>query len=231
MRNVSRGPVPESLRKNATKWTKELLDAITESKKTSKKVPDKYYNRYKKDDVKTALLSMYGDGDFCYCCYCESIVDDVSFEHIEHRMPKNQTKDKYPKKTFDWENLHLSCEKCNNHKGTDFDEQHPILDATRDPIKEHLGYKVSFSGKGVYRETITDEGITTVKHADLDRHTLRMARLKVYHATVETIKEITRLGDDPRTYTQIRMLRDKTKEEHGSLIEYMLDEWNIGTID
>lgn len=230
MRTVSRGSVPENLRINAGKWTKELLNAIRQSKKTGDKVPDKYYNRYKKDDVKAALLRMYGDGDFCYCCYCESIVDDVSFEHIEHRMPKNQTKDKYPEKTFDWENLHLSCEKCNNHKSTDFDEQYPILDATKDPIKENLGYRVSKSGKGVYRETITKRGITTVKHADLDRPSLRISRLKVFHATSEAIKEIKRLGDDPRTYTMIKMLRDKTKEEHGSLIEQLLDEWDVGTV-
>lgn len=229
MRNVSRGHVPESLRKNAKRWTKELLEAITESKKTGKKVPDRYYNRYKKDDVKAALLSMYGDGDFCYCCYCESIVDDVSYEHIEHRMPKSKTQDKYPKKTFEWENLHLSCEKCNRHKGTQYDEHRPILDSVIDPIKEHLGYEVSRSGKGVYRAALSDKGITTVKHANLNRKQLRRARLKVHHATITAIQEIVRLRDDPRVYTKIQMLRDETDEEHGSLIEHLLDEWGIGT--
>ena len=145
MRNVSRGPVPDTLRRNAIKWTKELHDAIAKSKRDGKKVPDKFYNKYKKDSIQEALLKMYGDGDFCYCCYCESIIDDVSYEHIEHRMPKNKTKDKYPKKTYDWDNLHLSCEKCNCNKGTKYDEKHPILDATKDSIKEYMGYKVSDS--------------------------------------------------------------------------------------
>lgn len=227
MRNVSRESAPDSLRQNAETWTRELLDAIDESKKDNSKVPERFYNRYKQDDVKTSLMRMYGDGNFSYCCYCESIIDDVSFEHIEHRMPKNQTKDKYPKETFNWDNLHLSCEKCNNHKRSKFDEKFPILDAVKDPIKENLGYKVSPSGKGVYRETITNRGVTTVKHADLDRPPLRMARLKVYHETIKAIKEIIRLRGDPRAYTHTKMIRDKTNEEHGSLIEHLLDEWNI----
>ena len=230
MRNVSRGSLPDTLRKNSKKWTKELLEEIKKSKQTGKNVPDKYYNKYKQDDVKKELKSMYGDGDFCYCCYCESIIDDVSYEHIEHRMPKNTTKDKYPENTFDWGNLHLSCEKCNINKGKRYDEKHPILDAIKDTIKEHLGYKVSPSGKGVYRETLTKRGLTTVKHADLDRSTLRMGRLRVFHATIEAINEIIRLGEDSRVYTKTKMLRDKSNEEHGSLIEHLLDKWNIGTV-
>ncbi len=230
MRNVTRGPLPDTLRKYSKKWKNELLEEIKKSKLTGEKVPDKYYNQYKQDDVKEELKRMYGDGDFCYCCYCESIIDDVSYEHIEHRMPKNKTKDKYPKKTFDWDNLHLSCEKCNINKGKQYGEQHPILDATKDSIKEHLGYTVSYTGKGVYRETLTERGTTTVKHTDLDRGTLRIARLKVYHATIMAIKEIIRLGDDPRVYTKTKMLRDKSQEEHGSLIEHLLDEWNIGAV-
>lgn len=229
MRNVERGPLPEKLRINSETWKKELLEEIKKSKRTGEKVPDKYYNKYKQDDVKEELMRMYGDGDFCYCCYCESIIDDVSYEQIEHRMPKNKSKDEYPEKTFDWDNLHLSCGKCNNAKRKKYNEEHPILDATKDPIKEHLGYAVSNTGKGVYRETLTDQGATTVEHADLDRGSLRRARLKVYHSTIKAIQEIKRLDGDPRVNTKIKMLRDMFKEEHGSLIEHLLDGWNIGT--
>ncbi len=230
MRNVTRGSLPDTLRKYSKKWTKKLLEEIEKSKKTGGKIPDKYYNKYKKDDVKEELKRMYGDGDFCYCCYCESIINDVSYEEIEHRMPKNKTKDKYPERTFDWNNLHLSCGRCNRKKGTQYSEKYPILDATEDQIKKHLGYVVSDTGKGVYRETLTRRGITTVKHTDLDRESLRLARLKVWHATIEAINEITRLGDDARIYTKIKMLRGSSKEEHGSLIEHLLDKWNIGTV-
>ena len=229
MRNVTRRPLPNQLRKYSRRWTKALLEEIEKSKRTGDKVPDRYYNKYKHDDVKEELRRMYGDGDFCYCCYCESIIDDVSYEHIEHRMPKKRTKDKYPEQTYEWENLHLSCEKCNSFKGTKYDEKYPILDATKDSIKEHLGYVVSDTDKGVYRETLTRRGTTTVKHTHLDRSSLRRARLKVYHVTVRAIQEIMQLGDDPRVYTKVKMLRDMSKEEHGSLIEHLLEEWNVST--
>ena len=224
MRKVRRGPLPEALRKNSKRWTRELLKAIEDSKVSGEKVPDKYYDKYKHNDVKEELLRMYGDGEFCYCCYCESIINDVSYEQIEHRMPKKKSKDMYPKKTFDWNNLHLVCGKCNGKKGNKYDVKHPILDATKDSIKTHLGYKLSAAGKGVYRETLTKRGITTVEHADLDRSSLRKARLKVWLAINLAIDEIDRLGSDPRVYTSKRMLRDMTKDEHGSLIEFLLDE-------
>lgn len=230
MRVVSREDTPKSLRDNAEKWTNALLKAIEKSKTNDKKVPDKYYDQYKKNDIKEALLKMYGDGDFCYCCYCESIINDVSYVHIEHRMPKNKSESKYPEKTFDWNNLHLSCSRCNISKGTKYDENDPILDATEDAIKEHLGYELS-NFKGVYRKTISNRGITTVKHADLDRKTLRTARLRVYLETIKAIKEIRRLEDDPRSYTAIKILRDKTTGEHGSLIEYLLDDAKVKSIE
>lgn len=228
MRNVKRGPLPEALRKNSGRWTRELLKAIEGSKKSGEKVPDKYYNKYKHDDVKEELMRMYGDGDCCYCCYCESIINDVSYEQIDHRLPKKKSKDKYPEKTFDWNNLHLSCGKCNGKKGNKYDEKHPILDATNESesLKTHLGYKLS-ADKGVYRETLSERGITTVEHADLDRASLRNARLILWHATTTAIDEIKRLGSDPRVYTHKKMLRDMCRNEHGSLIEYLLDKHEI----
>ena len=226
MRNVTRVQKPDSLRKYAARWTKELLKAIDESKASGESVPDKYYDRYQKDDIREALRSMYGNGTFCFCCYCESIIDDVSFDHIEHRMPKKQSKDKYPEQTYNWDNLHLSCEKCNNHKRNRYNESAPILDAVVDKISEHLGYELSDT-EGVYRETRSDQGITTVEDANLDRASLRKARLIIWNKTIKAINEIKKLGDDARTYTKKKILVDKCSEEHGSLIKYLLDEWEV----
>jgi len=227
MRNVEREDIPKSLRENAEIWAAELLEAIEKSKKDNSKVQDTLYDRYKKNDVKTALVKMYGDGTFTYCCYCESTINNVSFEHIEHRMPKKKSKDKYPEKTYDWDNLNLACELCNGSKKNQYDEKYPILDPTgNEPIIRHLGYKLSPS-KGVYRETLTRHGITTVKHADLDRESLRMSRLKVWNETIKAISEIKRLGEDSRAYTASKMLWDLCAGEYGSLIQYLLNQWSI----
>ena len=226
MKKVKRLAKPASLQGNTKKWTDELLNAVKNAKKTKTKVPERFYNKYKKEDILRALRNMYGDRNFSYCCYCESIIDDVSYEQIEHRIPKRKTIDKYPEKTYVWENLHLACAKCNGKKGKQYDEKYPILDPTVDDIETHLGYKLDPTN-GVYRETLSKRGITTVEHADLDRNSLRIARRKIWHICWETIEEIRKLGDAPKAYTAKKMLRDQCEGEHGSLIQYLMDKYLV----
>jgi uncharacterized protein (TIGR02646 family) len=229
MRKVIRpNTIPNSLAKNGAKWTKELLDAIEEAKKKGiKKAPEKFYIKYKKADVLKALKLMYGDDDFSYCCYCESIIDIVSYEQIEHRMPKRKTQNKYPEKTYDWNNLHLSCSKCNLNKSSQYDENHPILDAAVvDDIEKHLSYEVSPS-LGVLRKTLSECGKTTVMHADLDRDALRKARFKVWVKTMDAIKNILSLKGDPSTYTAKKALQALSTGEHGSLVKHLMIECGV----
>lgn len=224
MKNVIRTTKPDSLRRNASKWTGDLLKAIEDLNNNGTPVPKILYGRYKKPDVLDNLKRMYGDSDVtCLCCYCESAIQVVSYPQIEHRKPKSI----YPESTFDWDNLHLVCEKCNGPKGNKYNEQASILDAVVDiPIKKHLGYKLSIT-KGIYRETLSDRGITTVKHADLDRFDLLRARLKVYLSMTEAVQEIKDLGNNPKAYTAKKILRDKCSEEYGSLIEWFLARSSI----
>lgn len=227
MRRVIRPKIiPRSLARYGEKWTKKLLDAIEEAKRNGTEVADKFYNKYKKDDVLDALKLMYGDRDFSYCCYCESIINDVSYEQIEHRMPKRKTLDQYPQKTYEWDNLHLVCGICNGHKGNNYDENEPILDAVDDDIEQHLGYKLTPTN-AVYRETLSNRGITTVEHADLDRPSLREARRRIWVTAENSIKEIRKLGNDPKAYTAKKALRDTCKGEHGSLIKYLMIDHEV----
>ena len=226
MRKVTRATIPASLQKHAKKWTKDLLDAIKKSKKEGSKVPEKYYTKYKQKDVLDALKTMYGDEGFTYCCYCESIINSVSHEQIEHRMPKKKTKDKYPGKTFDWDNLHLACEKCNNKKRSQYDEKDPILDSVNDDIEIHLGYRLDSIG-AVYREVLSSRGKTTVEHTDLDRDPLLKARLKVWLETLEAIKEITLCNNNARNYTPKKILIEACNGPYGSLVKHLMSQWRI----
>jgi len=227
MRKVRRPPrIPKSLAKNSDRWTKELMDAIAEGKRNGTKVPERLYDRYKKDDVLNALKLMYGDKIFTYCCYCESIISDVSYEQIEHRMPKRKTLDKYPEKTFEWGNLHLACAKCNGHKRNKYDEKYPILDAVIDDIEQHLSFKVNPSC-GVLRETLSKHGITTVEHADLNRDALCIARQKVFLESMDAIMKIRELKKDPKVHTAKKALRDRCNGEHGSLIKFSMTKFGI----
>ncbi len=221
MKNVNRVSEPSILRENSKKWTDDLLAAIDNYKKNGVIIPPKVKNRYKKKDVLDALKRMYSDGyGTCFCCYCESPIEDVGYPHIEHRKPKD--KDLFPKETFNWRNLHLACEKCNKNKGIQWDISNQILDAVKDkPIEKHLGYKVTYP-EGVYVETITQRGVTTEKHTDLNREPLRIARLKILNSIKESVDIIKASSNEPRAYTAKQMLFDKCSGIHGSLIAWAL---------
>jgi uncharacterized protein (TIGR02646 family) len=222
MRNVRRAQEPDSLRLNAKKWTRELLRAIKANKGKGKSVPEKYYNKYKQSDILTTLQRMYSDSNFTYCCYCESIVDMVSFEHIEHRMPKS----KYPKHTYDWNNLHIVCEKCNNYKGDKYDESAPILDAVTDKISEHLSYRLG-GINGVFQDALTRCGVITIQHAYLNRPSLLKGRLDIYHDTINAIAEIIRLKDHPKSYVAKEILLNKCSGQFGSVIQFALNQFDL----
>ena len=223
MRNVKRIDKPESLREYADTWTTELMEAIEKFRLEGVPIPKHLPNRYKNDDVLDALKRMYNDEDGrVYCCYCEAQISVVNYPHIEHRKPKAH--DLFPEHTYNWENLHLACEICNRAKSTKWDRDNEILDAVSDvPISNHLGY-CGGSG-GIYRETLSNRGITTVIHADLDRPTLRKARMVVYVDTLNTITEIKALGNNPRAFTALRQLKDKCSGVFGSMIKSLLDKF------
>lgn len=69
---------------------------------------DKYNSRYKHKDVKEKLKESYKN-----CCFCE--VHDQQLE-VEHYRPKS----KYYWLAYSWDNLTLSCTKCNKSKSNNF---------------------------------------------------------------------------------------------------------------
>ena len=80
-----------------------------------------YDSRYKYQDVKDALRSLYHGK----CAYCETY--DPS-PHVEHYRPKRGG---YYWLAYSWDNLIVSCSQCNTKKGNKF----PIM-----------GQKASFNG-------------------------------------------------------------------------------------
>lgn len=222
MRAVQRGPLPQSLQKNAKTWTKDLLDAVAARKKDNKKkVPDNIKNRYNQTDVREALVVMYGG----YCCYCDASVGEVAHEHIEHRKPKSI----FPELAFQWENLHLSCPKCNMHKGNDFDDTDPILDPAEDqPITDHLSYDEPESGDdGLYCRAESKRGATTIKQADLDRGKLRRRRLDVYLSTLKVTNQINRDREHPNVQFVKQQLDQKITKQYGSVIAFVMEVTGI----
>lgn len=231
MRNVTRPTqAPDSLINHGADWSEDLLRRIEEFENGGLKVTDYYYNHYNQPDVKETLLKMYNG----LCCYCESVIDEVvdedveqddkrrKYGHIEHRYPKR----KYPELTFNWNNLHIACNDCNTAKGNKFNENYPILDPASDiPISTHISYTIE-SEDGVAIEWKTERGETTVKDTDLNRPSLKkIARLKIFLKTLNTIKKINENNNKPNVRFWIGQLEELCNEEYGSVIKWAMESY------
>lgn len=228
MQNIRRLPKPDSLVKHSEKWTNELLDQIKLSLETGDPVNDSYYNKYNKDDIRDTLNKMYHNR----CCYCESKIGIVDFPHIEHRKPKRQNhgvpSTPFPECTYDWDNLHLACQKCNNSKGTKYNYEDPILDSVIDvPIEEHFTYQMGVDG--ILWCPLTERGKTTVKDADLNRTELGKARLDIFSEVFNQLSFIKRNPGNPGNEIAISELEKKANIEssYGSVIVFLLRNQSI----
>jgi uncharacterized protein (TIGR02646 family) len=145
---VNRGPEPVVVRRHAHAWLADLQAALkdlnrvtsdpkatAQAKKRAKDKVNKAQGKYNHPKIKQALLDMFCEK----CAYCESPITHVTYGNIEHFYPKAQ----YADKTFEWENMLLACDICNNarHKGSKFplDAQgRPLLidptDGVTDPV-------------------------------------------------------------------------------------------------
>ncbi len=210
MRNVARSPRPQTLEENAEKWTADLEKEIQRCEVSDEKISSAYFDKYNAPDVKNSLNETYG----ALCCYCESRVGVVEFGHIEHRMPKR----KFPKSTYDWDNLHLSCTACNTFKGQKWDDAHPILDATADSIEEHLSYET------LQRIPInrSNRGATTVTHTNINRDDLLTARNKILISILKIVSVINNDPSDPANHIRSTELKKKTLGEYGSFVDWAI---------
>jgi hypothetical protein len=121
---VNRHPVPKVLERNSERWLKKLklviegykaleLELATKKLLDAKKLEiEKVQACYRHEQVKTALGAMFGNK----CAYCEAKILHISWGDIEHYYPKAI----YIDKTFEWENMVLSCQRCNSAKGVQF---------------------------------------------------------------------------------------------------------------
>lgn len=159
-----------------------------------------------------------------FCCYCESQVGPVGANQIEHLKPVRI----FPRRAFQWKNLHLACAACNRAKSKKWNPQYPILDPVTDvPIGQHLDY--AFSETGVRQTWLTERGHTTVDHPKLNRPKLREARGCVFFGVLEVIRNIRlRLKADPGDFEAANKreeLEERYSGEYGSMIEWAIRDW------
>lgn len=165
---------PESLKKGALAWTKELLRLRAQNAV----VPADLARKYNQPDVKAAATR----DSFSKCIYCESKVLHVSFGDIEHIKPKKT----YPEFAYDWDNLGLVCTKCNNSKGDQYDEAVPPVN----PFVEDPSAFLVPLGALIWPQSGSDRAQETISLVDLNRAELvvqRSKRLESVRLLAETL--------------------------------------------
>jgi uncharacterized protein (TIGR02646 family) len=115
MIRLEKGKKPDVLERNATNWTRELLEKIAAGEE-----PTAYLlSRYAHHDIKSALLAE----THSKCAYCESPLRHVAYGDIEHIVPKAAD----PSLRFEWKNLTIACDVCNTNKSDSIGVVDPYL--------------------------------------------------------------------------------------------------------
>ena len=118
---------------------------------------------------------------FKYCCaYCEGDYTGTSYPQIDHFKPKSL----YPTLMFDYSNMNLACERCNNEKYNKYDEK--LINPTIDNPEEHLKYQ----GNKLY--FLDERGKITINILDLNSND----RIREKQKCCETINDRMKLIRD-----------------------------------
>lgn len=126
MIRLTKLPSPPILRSNSSSWSADYLQELSEGRKPYIK------QKYAHKEIRGALRRETNGK----CAYCESLIEAITYAHVEHILPKTNR----PDLAFVWENLTLACPRCNVNKGTYYSEQAPLLDPYIDNIDEHLRF-------------------------------------------------------------------------------------------
>lgn len=164
---------PNVLTTNAEVWTRTVLEKIA----AGDKLTSTDDARYRHPEIKAALVAeTHGK-----CAYCESKLKHIHHGDVEHITPKSLD----PAQRYEWSNLTLACEVCNQNKSNrDPNVEHIIDPYLTDPVN-HL----TFVGSFIF-SLGTNYGKNTEVLLDLNRVALlerRKSRLEVVMAIYETV--------------------------------------------
>jgi uncharacterized protein (TIGR02646 family) len=169
MIKLQKGPIPNALDENAAKWTKALLDKIANGEKPT----DAEKSKYRREDVKAALVAETNGK----CAYCESKIKHIHHGDVEHIYPKSLD----PSKSFEWENLTLACEVCNQFK-SDYD---PYVEHIIDPYLIDPEQHLRFFGGLIYSRG--------TPHGNASKEILRLQRPALVEQRNEHIDNIMKI--------------------------------------
>jgi len=169
VRRLKKGDKPDVLVLNETTWTVEFIAAQASG---AERLPARWRH--------PEILAALNNETHTKCAYCEAIIADVSYPHVEHIYPKSKRADL----VVHWENLTLACGVCNNGKLDYYEPAAPLLH----PYEDDPEAALEFRGPAVYARLGDEVGARSVARLRLMRTPLvleRMKRLEALHGLLE----------------------------------------------
>lgn len=173
MIKLNKLPKPDVLLKNAEEWTTTITNKI----KNQEKPTNTEKTKYRHPEIKRTLLTETNGK----CAYCESKVQHIHHGDVEHIFPKSLD----PEKTFEWENLTIACEICNQNKSN----KDPLVQHIIDPYNVDPALHLTFQGSLIF-SLGSNQGHNTKTLLDLNRSELcerRKDKLEKVMMIFETI--------------------------------------------
>ncbi|MGB8810490.1 MAG: HNH endonuclease [Acinetobacter calcoaceticus] len=164
---------PAVLIKNENKWKNRLLQNIADGKKST----DYLLTRYSDPEIKRKIIEETSGK----CAYCESKLLHIQHGDIEHIFPKSIDQSK----RYEWTNLTLACERCNQNKSDNDPNLKYILNPYVDNPEDSLFFL------GTMAVSIDDKGFSTEAILGLNRTNLLEQRKDRLEKITLIFKNIT----------------------------------------
>jgi uncharacterized protein (TIGR02646 family) len=167
MISLRKGVKPKILEEKGEEWTTALALHVS----NNPKVPKRFNQYYSHPSIKQALLA-----ETCQkCAYCECKVTHITYGDIEHILPKS----KLPSLTYDWNNLTISCNKCNQYKADYYNPNLPLLNPYTDQPEKQIIFAgpIPISSPGNERATITIRRLRLDRPELIERRQEHITRL------------------------------------------------------
>jgi len=206
MIKVKKGPKPQILVKNGSKWNKEYCKAVKEYEKTKNgKKPSAKYN---KPTIKQGVMDESHDK----CVFCESQVSHVYYGDIEHFRPKS----KYCRYAHTWSNLLYACNKCNNAKKAQFPKQDPIVKPTKENPEKFFEYDALPGGNLVRLVPLNERAENSINIMTLNRDELNERRGERWFELESTVEILRAHGVSEKIIEDhINPYKENSKEYAG----------------
>jgi hypothetical protein len=180
MRQLTKTEPPEVLQTNEDAWRQAFEEhVVANGGVVGSGAPTHYRHEQIRERLRVETAQK--------CAYCESQINHVTYDHIEHIFPRSAR----PDLVVSWKNLTLACPKCNNEKGDYYDPVVPLVH----PYDQDPETHISFEGP----LAVTDGhnfGYRTVVHCDLNRAQLLLRRAEALEHVEQLLRQAELLPDE-----------------------------------